>query len=82
MAKKLLHPHIRQLLLEIDDYCNRAGVSRTTFGVQAMKDGNFIPRLEQGRQPKFDTIDRVRAFISSKTKAVRSSQTTRRSNVV
>jgi len=79
---KKLHPTVQLLLAEIEAYRNRAGIDRTTFGIQAMHDGNFIPRLESGRQPKYDTIDRVRAFINKRTKAVRSSQPTRKSNVL
>lgn len=65
------HPVVVELLAEIEAYRARAGIDRTTFGLQAMKDGNFISRLEHGRSPRFDTIDRVRAFLDKKTKAVR-----------
>ena len=82
MPKQKLHPTVQLLLAEIEAYRNRAGIDRTNFGIQAMRDGNFIPRLESGRQPKYHTIDRVRAFINKRTKAVtRSSQPTRKSNV-
>jgi hypothetical protein len=83
MVKQKLHPTVQLLLAEIEAYRNRAGIDRTNFGIQAMHDGNFIPRLESGRQPKYHTIDRVRAFINKRTKAVtRSSQPTRKSNVL
>lgn len=69
--KKPIHPHIKSLLSEIEAYRARAGLDRTTFGRAVMRDGNFIPRLEAGRQPSLDTIDRVRQYIEAHTKAVR-----------
>ena len=75
MANKSLHPSVQDLLLDIEQYRARAGVDRTNFGLQAMNDGNFIPRLEQGRIPQVRTFDKVRAFIDRQTKAV---PTTRR----
>jgi len=80
MPSKKLHPEVQLLLSDIANYLSRSGIDRTTFGRQAMHDGNFIPRLEAGRQPTFKTIDRVRAFINRKTKAVH--QITQRRNHV
>ncbi len=73
-----LHPTVQELLLDIEQYRARAGVDRTQFGMQAMNDGNFITRLEHGRIPSLKTIDRVRDYISSKTKAVPKSSSHRR----
>jgi len=81
MPKQKLHPEVQILLADIEAYCARSGVDRTTFGRQAMHDGNFIPRLEAGRQPTFRTIERVRAFINRKTKATRPFATQRRTHV-
>ncbi len=66
-----IHPTIQQLLAEIEAYRARAGIDRTEFGLRCMHNGNFISRLENGSNPRFDTIDRVRAFINKNTKAVR-----------
>jgi hypothetical protein len=66
-----LHPEVQDLLDEIEYYRIQARIDRTTFGLEAMGDGNFITRLEHGRNPRFETIDKVRAFIAKKTKAVR-----------
>jgi hypothetical protein len=68
MVKKL-HPAAAALLAEIEAYRARSGTDRTNFGKQALRNGNFIPRLEGGAIPTFKTIDRVRAFIDSQTKA-------------
>jgi len=61
-----LHPEMRQLLAEIHAYRERAGLNRTNFGIAAANDGHLLPRLEAGRQPRRDTIDRVRRFMSRK----------------
>jgi hypothetical protein len=70
MAPKI-HPVVAELLAEIEAYRARSGVDRTAFGLEAVQDGNFISRLEHGRNPRLQTIDRVRIFIARKTKAVR-----------
>ena len=72
MTNRKLHPAAAALLAEIEAYRARSGVDRTNFGKQALRNGNFIPRLEGGAIPTFKTIDRVRAFIDSQTKATQS----------
>jgi len=59
-----MHPVTAQLLTEIEAYRARAGISKTAFGRRAMADGNFVPRLQQGRAPSLRTIDRVRKFLA------------------
>ena len=61
-----LHPEMRKLLAEIHAYRERHKLDRTNFGLAAMNDGHLLPRLEAGRQPRRDTIDRVRRFMSRK----------------
>jgi hypothetical protein len=68
---KNLHPVVKELLAEIDAYRAMAGVNATEFGLWAMKDGTFIARLKRGRSPSLETIDRVRKYIASKSKAAR-----------
>jgi len=68
---KKLHPTAQQLLDEIETYCKLTSTDRTTFGLEAVHDGHFIARMEQGRIPKIPTMDRVRAYMHKKTKAVR-----------
>ena len=71
MAMNKLHPVAAQLLAEIEAFMERTGMSPTAFGRRALNDGNFIPRLEQGRAPSLGTIDRVRKFIAQNSKAAR-----------
>ncbi len=58
-----MHAQARQLLAEIHAYLARTGLDPTRFGLRALNDGHFVPRLQAGRQPRLDTIDKVRAFM-------------------
>ena len=57
------HPEVRKLLDEIDFYCAERNMPPTRFGIKAMNDGHLLSRLQSGRQPRFDTIAKVRAFM-------------------
>ena len=65
------HPVVSELLTEIHDYCAKAGLNRTQFGLRVMNDGHYISRLEGGRIPEIQTIDKVRKYINGRTKAVK-----------
>ena len=67
---KKLHPNVVTLLADIEAYRKITGEDRTAFGLGALNDGNFISRVEHGRQPSFSTIDRVYRYIEVRTKAV------------
>jgi len=77
MMVKKLHPAVAKLLAEIEAYRARSGIDKTNFGLQALRDGNFVFRVENGRIPKLETFERVRAFIGSKTKATKPRKATR-----
>jgi predicted transcriptional regulator len=68
MAKQ--HPIAAKLLADIEAYRARVGIDRTAFGKQAAGDGHFIKRVEAGKLPRLDTIDRVYRYMDRKTKAV------------
>ena len=69
MTNKITHPTVKALHDEITAFLDRSGMDRTRFGKLAVKDGNFLPRIENGRIPSLPTLDRVRAFLDKKTKA-------------
>jgi hypothetical protein len=60
-----------ELLTEIYAYCTKAGLNRTQFGLKVMNDGHFISRVERGRIPEIQTIDKVHSYINGSTKAVK-----------
>ncbi len=43
----------------IDAHRARHGMSRTRFGRKTMKDPTFVFRLEKGRNPRLDTVDKL-----------------------
>ena len=55
----------QELLQEISDYCRRTGLAESTFGRRAVNDGKLASRLRNGGRITTDTLDRIRAFISS-----------------
>jgi len=65
------HPEINKLLNEIAAYRLKTGMGRTAFGQVVANDGNFIKQLEDGRQPRHDTIDRVRYMMARKAVKVK-----------
>jgi hypothetical protein len=66
------HPIFVALLAEIEAYRALSGDSITRFGLKVANDSHLIPRLKQGRRLQVDTVDKVRAYITHKTKAVQS----------
>lgn len=53
---------------EIEAFIERAGMTATAFGVEAVNDPSFVFRVRRGRNVKADTIDRVRAFMAAHRK--------------
>src|SRR5215470_12999180 len=55
----------QELLQEISDYCRHTGLAESTFGRRAVNDGKLTARLRNGGRITTDTLDRIRAFIST-----------------
>src|SRR5215468_5498597 len=55
----------QDLLQEISDYCRHTGLAESTFGRRAVNDGKLTARLRNGGRITTDTLDRIRAFIST-----------------
>ncbi len=53
------------LLEQIDQTCRRLRMAQTTFGRQAVNDGKFVSRLQQGGRVTVQTIERVHRFIEA-----------------
>jgi len=52
------------LLAQIEEACRRLKIAQTTFGRQAVNDGKFVSRLQQGGRVTVQTVDRVHQFIA------------------
>ena len=57
-------PH-DDLIRECLAYCERVGIKQTTFGQRAVKDRNFVARLQAGGRCWPETVDKVRAYIAA-----------------
>lgn len=64
-----LHPTIADLLREIDAFIERHGMTPTDFGWESIGDRNLYRHLKKGRNPRFDTLDRIRAFMRKRQAA-------------
>jgi len=53
------------LLISINRFLKRTGMPATTFGWMAIGDPNFVRNLREGREPRFQTLLRVKKFMSS-----------------
>lgn len=51
------------LLMEIETYLHRTGVSPTAFGRRAVNDPRLVLDMRRGRRPKPHTIERVTAIL-------------------
>jgi len=52
------------LLAQIEQACKRLKMAQTTFGRQAVNDGKFVSRLQQGGRVTLQTVERVHRFIA------------------
>jgi hypothetical protein len=63
--KSLREPNPDQMRMigEVDRYCERLGISVTTFGMKAGQSGRFYKRLVAGRRSFSETLASVRQYM-------------------
>jgi hypothetical protein len=54
---------MNDLIKDIRTFCTAAGIKPTTFGLRAVNDGGFVPRLDAGGQCLPRTVEKVRAYM-------------------
>lgn len=54
----------RNLLSEIERFLDKHDMAPTRFGSLAMADPSFVSDLQQGRDIKWSTVEKVRAFMA------------------
>lgn len=59
----------KQLLAEIEAFLRDTGMNQTTFGLETVNNGKFVPDLRKGRDPKTATVDKVRRYMARKRRA-------------
>jgi hypothetical protein len=53
------------LIEEIESYCNRQKISKSTFGLRVVNDGKLVNRLRDGKGITLRTINRIQKFLDS-----------------
>lgn len=53
------------LLLEVERFLRKTGMAPTSFGSQTVGDPNLVTNLRKGRELRFKTTLKVRAFMSA-----------------
>lgn len=54
-----------QFIAQIDSYLERAKVSPSAFGREAVGDPNLVSDLKSGRMPNLRTVERITEFMSA-----------------
>jgi hypothetical protein len=55
---------IDSLIGEIESYCNRQQISKSTFGLRVVNDGKLVNRLRDGKGITLRTINRIQDFLA------------------
>ena len=55
---------MQELLLEIEQFCRRNGMSETRFGELALNDKPFVAQLKAGRDLRGSTAEKLRQFMA------------------
>lgn len=50
---------------EVEQFLAERNISATRFGVDALRDPQFVHDLRKGRAPNIVTVERVREFMSN-----------------
>jgi hypothetical protein len=56
---------IDSLIEEIESYCNRQKISKSTFGLRVVNDGKLVNRLRDGKGITLRTMNRIQKFLDS-----------------
>jgi hypothetical protein len=58
---------MNDLLNDISQFCQQAGIAETTFGRLAVNDGKLVRRLRNGGVPREKTRERISRYIEART---------------
>lgn len=54
-----------KLLLEIDEFLARSGISASKLGTGAVRDPAIVYDIRKGKNPRLDTADRIREYMAA-----------------
>ncbi len=55
---------MEQLLIEIEDFCERWDISVTEFGLKSLNDRSLVTGIRRGRDLRLSTVDKIRRFMA------------------
>jgi hypothetical protein len=55
-----------QFIKLIEDYLEKTGISATLFGIQAVKDPNFVHDIKAGRSCSLKMVNRIENHIKER----------------
>lgn len=73
---------VASLIREIETYCSRQEISKSTFGLRVVNDGKLVGRLKDGKGITLKTITRIQEFLDSQTVQDDDDKTTHNKGVV
>ena len=53
------------LLRDVEKFLRASQISAARFGRDAMRDPRFVFDLRKGREPRLETVSRVRAYLEA-----------------
>lgn len=53
-----------RFIAEIESFMSKHGLEATTFGKMCLNDTAFLHKLREGRNPRLDTVEEVRAWMA------------------
>jgi 2,4-dienoyl-CoA reductase-like NADH-dependent reductase (Old Yellow Enzyme family) len=53
------------LLREVEKFLRTSKISAAAFGCEVMRDPRFVFDLRKGREPRIQTVTRVRAYLEA-----------------
>ena len=54
------------LLRDVEKFLRASQISAARFGRNAVRDPRFVFDLRKGREPRLETVNRVRAYLEGK----------------
>ena len=57
--------HPVHLLRDVEKFLRASQISAARFGRDAMRDPRFVFDLRKGREPRLETVSRVRAYLEA-----------------
>ena len=54
-----------QLLREVEKFLRTSEIPAARFGRDVMRDPRFVFDLRKGREPRIETVNRVRAYLEA-----------------